>query len=977
MRAGLSRIWQGIKSAIQRFANARLVIVAAFFCVLSAILVQRLFNLQIVNGQEYYDNYKLQIQKTKDVEATRGNIYDRNGKLLAYNELTYAVTIEDSGEYDTVREKNEALNEIIMTTVDIVEKNGDFVINSFKIILDDDGNYAFATSSDTQRLRFIADVYGLTTIDQLTDEQRNSTADDIILYLCTDASYGYGIDLELMSKEDALKLVNIRYAISLNSFQKYIETTIAEDVSDDTVAEIMENKDTLQGVDIAEQSIRRYNYSEYTANVVGYTGKISTEEYEELSADEQENYSLTDTIGKDGIEKSMDAVLKGTRGSEKVYVNNVGKVIESAEVTKAVAGNDVYLTIDADLQEAAYKILEQELAGIIDNHLIDELDFDRTEVEDSSKVSIAAGDVYYAMIGNNIIDMSHFSEDDAGSNEKSVYKKFSKYKEEVLENLRSMMEDPKGKAYSRLSREWQAYMTYIVTDFLRTSKGVIMADAIDTNDATYQAWHTEESINVYTYLTHAISQNWIDTSKLTDFLGEQRAYSDSSEIYDALVDYTVSMAASDSSFDKLIYKYMIKDGQIPGRQICMILYEQGVMSKKDGDYDALASGTMTAYEFIKDKIQNIELTPGQLALEPCSGSVVLTDPNNGQVLACVSYPGYDNNKLANNMDSDYYSKLVMDGSSPLFNKATQEKTAPGSTYKPMVAVAGLLEGVITTTTQINCTGIFTELSTPHRCWAYPDSHGELDLTHAIENSCNFYFYTVGYDMSTTVTKDREGNETVSYSSNQGTDTLRKYAEMFGLGETSGVEIAESEPQISNESSVPSAIGQGNNNYTTTQLARYVTAVANRGTVYKLTLLDKVTTPAGDLVEEFQPEVTNTIDGITNAEWDAIDEGMRLVVTEAHARIFSSLNRTDVELYGKTGTAQQSTTHPDHGLFIGFAPDNEDPQVAMAVRIANGYSSSRAAEVGRDLMKYYYQTEDVDDIITGHAVQLSKSTTTGD
>ncbi len=977
MRAGLSRIWQEIKSAVSRFANARMIVIAVFFCILSVVLIQRLFVLQIVDGQEYADNYKLQIQKTKDVEATRGNIYDRNGKLLAYNELAYAVTIEDSGEYDSVAEKNEALNEIITTVIDIVEGNGDTVINSFNIVLDDDDNYVFSTTSDTQRLRFIADVYGLTTIDMLSEEQRSETADDIMEYLCTNPTYGYGIDMEAMPKEDVLKLVNIRYAISLNSYQKYIETTIAEDVCDETVSEISENVDTLQGVEIAEQSLRRYNYSMYTANVVGYTGKISTDEYDELSAEEQESYSLTDTIGKAGIEKSMDAILKGERGSEKIYVNNVGKVIESAEVTSAVAGNDVYLTIDADLQKATYELIEQELAGIILSHLVDDLDFDKSEVTDTSKIMIPAGDVYDALIENNILDMAHFSESDAGSNEKAVYKAFSQYKDKVFSDMRSLLEDPGGTVYNHLSKEWQAYMSYIVTDFLRNQTGVIMADAIDTNDETYQAWHTDETVNVYTYLTHAISQNWIDTSKLTDYLGEQDAYSDSSEIYNALIDYIIDQAAGDTDFDKLIYKYMIKAGTIPGDQLCLCLYEQGIMSMKDGEYTGLSNGTITAYQFIRTKIQNLELTPGQLALEPCSGSAVVTDPNSGEVLACVSYPGFDNNRLANTMDSEYYNKLVMDGSSPLFNKATQEKTAPGSTYKPLVAVAGLLEGDITTQTEFNCTGIFTELSTPHRCWAYPDSHGSLDLAGAIENSCNYYFYSIGYAMSTTTTKDKDGNETVSYSSNQGTDTLRKYAEMFGLGETSGVEITESEPQISNESSVPSAIGQGNNNFTTTQLARYVTAIANRGTVYKLTLLNKVTSPSGDQVEENEPVVTNTIDGITNAEWDTIDDGMRRVVTIAHNKIFTSLNHTDVELYGKTGTAQQSSSHPDHGLFIGFAPSEDDPGIAMAVRIANGYSSNRAAEVGRDICKYYYETEDIDTLITGTSATMGSSDTAGD
>ena len=94
------------------------------------------FYLQIVKGEEYAENYELQIQKTREVEGTRGNIYDRNGKLLAYNELAYSVMIEDNGEYDSTEEKNKELNKVISTVIDMVESNGDSIINDFGIILD-------------------------------------------------------------------------------------------------------------------------------------------------------------------------------------------------------------------------------------------------------------------------------------------------------------------------------------------------------------------------------------------------------------------------------------------------------------------------------------------------------------------------------------------------------------------------------------------------------------------------------------------------------------------------------------------------------------------------------------------------------------------------------------------------------------------------------------------------------------------------
>lgn len=143
----------------------------------------------------------------------------------------------------------------------------------------------------------------------------------------------------------------------------------------------------------------------------------------------------------------------------------------------------------------------------------------------------------------------------------------------------------------------------------------------------------------------------------------------------------------------------------------------------------------------------------------------------------------------------------------------------------------------------------------------------------------------------------------------------------------GLEIPESEPQISDDSSVPSAMGQGTNNYTTSQLARYISTVANEGAVYKLSLLDRVEKIDGTVVEEFQSEQTNTIEEVSQDTWDAVHSGMRGVILN-NSSLFSKINESSVSLYGKTGTAQQSKTHADHGLFVGFASNGGDPEIGI-------------------------------------------------
>ncbi len=959
-----------IKEWIMEIIKSRLFVTVIAFCVLFAILIQRVFYLQIVKGQYYLDNYKLQIRNTREVPGTRGNIYDRNGELLAYNELAYSVTIEDNGDYSsmTLKEKNKIVNETVEEVIDIVESNGDTVISDFGIILNASGNYEFAAQNETSKLRFLADIYGYQTIDELTDKEENASADDIINYLCEDERYGYGIDQSSMEKSRILKMVNIRYAISLNSFQKYIPTTIASNVSDETVAEIMENSDRLQGVNIAEDSLRRYTDSKYFASLIGYTGKISQEEYNEKKESSKE-YTLTDIVGKSGLEQTMDEKLQGTKGKEIVYVDSVGNVIETEKKTDAVAGNDLYLTIDKNLQEATYQIIEEKLAGILVSRIQNIMNYDPASAGDSSKIIIPIDDVYHALFANEVIDTKHFSSTDAKETEKKVAALVAEKKASCIAEVMSQLRDPAAASYKSLSKEMQAYMNYIADDLLMDQAGILSSDAIDISDKTYIAWTKDETISLYEYLNYAISKNWINLSGIPQAETEQEKYSDLNEIYGQILTYLEQTLPSDSTFEKLVYRYMIKANELKGKDICRILYEQNVIAFDEGQYQGLEGGQIDPYSFLVGKISSLEITPAQLALEPCSGSAVVTDVNTGEVLACVSYPGYDNNRLTNTMDSAYYNKLANDLSSPFYNTATQERTAPGSTYKMLTSVAALTEGIITPSDGVVCEGIFEKVFPNPKCWISPGAHGWLDVTGALQHSCNIFYYEMGYELGVTESGDKKGEDgkpAKTYSSDLGIEKLTKYAEMFGLNEKSGLEISESKPQISDTDSVLSAIGQGTNNYTTSQLARYVTAVANRGKVFQLSLLDKTVDKKGNVVKDYQPELRNEITEVSDSTWNAVQQGMEDMVSTTGT--FDSLRLEGFQMAGKTGTAQQSETHPDHALFVGYAP-SENPEIAVSVRIANGYNSSYTAEIGRDIVKYKYHLGDTEDIVTGSASML--------
>ena len=308
------------------------------------------------------------------------------------------------------------------------------------------------------------------------------------------------------------------------------------------------------------------------------------------------------------------------------------------------------------------------------------------------------------------------------------------------------------------------------------------------------------------------------------------------------------------------------------------------------------------------------------------------------------------------MDSAYYNQLNSGTSRPFYNRATQEETAPGSTFKMVSATAALEEGIVNAGTTFYCNGVFSDVQPSPRCWIHPSGHGSLDLVHAIENSCNVYFYNVGYELG----MDSEGN----YDSDRGTDRLAKYAEMFGLGEKSGLEIDEASPEISDEYSIQSAIGQGTNNYTVSQLNRYVTAIANRGTVYDLTLIDKTTDSSGNLLRDNEAEVVRTIDELDTSTWDLLQEGMERMITSNYS-VFAGL---EFSMAGKTGTAQHNELHAEHVLFVGYAPA-DSPEVSIAARIPYGYNSGYASQVARDVLRIYFDPELKDELITGHAAEL--------
>ncbi len=942
-----------LKDIILDYVKSRLFPVTVLIVVMFCLLVNKLFNIQIVEGEEHSENFIYKSKKTLTVDSVRGNIYDVNGNLLAYNKLSYNVTFANDTNLANVAEEkgvseNELKNKIVYDTILILEKHGDSLSTDFPISLSD-GAFSFTVSGSTLN-NFLKDVYAKSSYEELSDEQKNSTAEDVFNYLRYGSKSNRNFDISSdYTDEEALKIMSCRYELWLNRYQQYVPVNIAEDISEESNAEIKEHQDELIGIDIEVKSLRVYNDAKYFAHIIGYIGYASAEDLEQLNADVEEGmeYTSSDMVGKTGIERVYESELRGTDGETEMYVDNLGKVLEVISETPAEAGNDVYLTIDRDLEIYCYDMLEKEIASI----LLANITPDQYAPEDNEDNIIPITDVYFAMFNNNQLSLDEMTEDDATELEKNIYSLYQNKQTETIARLESILKTEFTPLYS-LSTEYQDYMEYICE--MLAAEDIFDSSKIERTDDMF-IQYTNNQISLAEYLKYAISVEAIDISAIE----ADSTYYDSEEIYNLLCDYIINYLNSDTEFDKLMIKIMIQSGEITGSNVVNLIYDQGVLDAEgDADYAAFKNAEFNAYEFMRIKIEKLEITPAMLALDPCSGSVVVTDVNTGEVRALVSYPSYDNNYLTNTVDSEYYNMLLNDKTNPLYNRSCRQLTAPGSTFKIISSIAGVSEGAINIDTQFFDKGQFTEVYTQPKCWIYPGSHGTVGIAQALNDSCNYFFYEVGYRLATL-----QG----TYSDSLGISLLQKYATMFGLNETSGIELQETEPHMSDNDAVVSAIGQGTHAYTPTQLSKYVSTIANSGTCYDLSLIDKVTSYDGTTLYTNQHTISSTV-SIDGALWDTVHSGMRLVVSD-HFRSNTLLNSLSVNVAGKTGTAQESENRPNHALFISYAP-YENPEVSVTVVIQNGYSSGNAVELAGFIYAYMYNPELLEDAEISGDTQVS-------
>ena len=913
-----------LKERLGELLRNRLFVLLAAAAVIFMILVGRLFFMQIVNGEEADASLTSSVTREVTIPAARGNIYDRYGRPLAVNEAAFSVEIDDSITVDYEDADAEAVS-----LYKKLIKNGYVVGDDLPITKD--APYEFTISSDEleewktnigltkkqmnytaeETLNYLYERFGITDADMTEEEKRalvslginindkNIMITNLIMTIETNGgeivdelpisqeqpyyfllededeilswkssvsmseeeldydaeeSMQYLIELfgipENISPSMQRKVAAVRYSLYLQRYKKYQPVTVAREINDEVIAAVEENLDKFPGVSVETESMRVYGDGEIFSNIIGYIRQISDTELQEYS---EYGYTSGDIVGKTGIEKVMELELNGQDGKMLVEVDNMGRKISTLETEAPVSGDDVFLTIDKELQISAYNYLKDALADAIITRLTSELEKD---------VPVTLKQLFTSMIDSNNIS---------------------------------------------------------VTEVMKAEDGYqkVLKDIILAHDPDIDVTDSEDKTEAKQVLTNAVDNGTI-------------------------------------SYTTLIY----------------VMIEQGVITADDNYKARIASGELTPFNVIIEKLESGDLEPAETGLEPCTGSVVVSNVNSGEVLALVTYPSYDNNELVNTFNNEYYNKLLEDPTTPLVNRPLMQKKAPGSTLKMITAIAGLETGVIIPDTQIRDKGVFKDAGTPYaNCLIYSlngSTHGYVDVSHALEVSCNYFFYEVGYQL---------GNDTENPRSLKGITILDEYYDAFGLNSPTGVEIGESAPSMASPSykeevikwqnpeatssqtawtsgdTIRAAIGQSVNSFSAASMNKYVATLANGGTRYKMHLLDKVKSSDGTVTEEVEETVENVLE-IAPENLEAVYEGMLLVTQGSKGTLRTVFKDFPIDVAAKSGTAEENKNLSSHVWFVGFAP-YDDPQIAVTVMIPFGdVTGSPAAVVARNVIGEY-------------------------
>lgn len=661
-------------------------IVSAFIYIIGIVLLIQLFNLQIVQGEEYRETSNTRLTRESVLKAARGNVRDQSGNILAGTKSGIDVELYKT-KIDT-----ETLNSTLLEFTRILEKSGDkykdelpITINPFNFTISEASQASWKKNNNIEETKTAEECF------YILKEKYKINNDNI---------------------EETRKIMTLRYTITKTGYSNTRPVQIATNISENSLAQLNEQSASFPGLSMPVNPTRSYQSSNLASHILGYVGKV---ESKDLEGENKDRYLLDDIIGRTGVEYIFEPYLKGTNGIKQIDMAVDGTVTNEYVSKEAIAGSDVILTIDANLQQ-------------------------------------------------------------------------------------------------------------------------VTEDALEAN-----------------------------INKIAN----------------------------------------------------------GGFSERSDAY---------------------------------AGSAVVLNVKTGEVLAMASYPDFEPGLFATGISQEKYNEYNSEEAhSPLFNRAIQSTSSPGSTFKMVTAIAGLETGNITTKEKINDVGAYKYADLTVHCWNR-SGHGYLAVSDAIKHSCNYFFYETG--------------------KRTGINDLSRYAKYFGLGRKTGVELLGEEagyvasPETSKllnhewygGLTLVASIGQGDNSFSTLQMAKYTSMIANGGKDIDVTIIKSIIDAYGNEVprSEIQKFVNERL-GLKEEETEkleikpetitAVKEGMRGVTSESGGTAYSTFRGFNIEVGGKTGSATINEKKTN-AWFVGFAPFDE-PEIAVVIMVENGAHGSYTAEVARDIIAEYF------------------------
>ena len=922
----------------------RIFVMLCGIIVLFAIIVLRLFSLQIIHGAKYEESITASVARELPVAAPRGGIYDRYGRPLAVNTVAYCVQIDGSLELDFSDEERQKLAKDL---TDRLFENGHIRTNSLPISQKTPYTFTFEGTEEEQEAQ---ELRWKTSIG-LEKKQRKMTAKECLDWLTKqyDVPAGYSSAekrtyLSLCLGDDR-NLMALTLALKLNEFDE----------------EIVDELPLAKEAPYTFQFNGNKNREKSWKQSVAMEGK-------QLSYDSLQTLDyLRDYFGlPEGLPNDLVRNTLGIRYS-------------------------MYLQRDQQYQtvNVATNVSAKTLAYIEENQDT----FPCVIVDTISLREYPEGE-YFAHILGYIRQMTEgdyaLYKDDVDAMGTPVYSKSDIVGQDGMEKLYEReLNGTDGKVQIEVDNQGRR-MSVIESTEPTPGKDLFLTLDSEPQKVAYDALEEE-----------------LRSAVLTKLRGGGKSYASSLDLFSSMINVNHISAADMLYAEKGTVQYEVykklkqaqptfdpeqedaaevaKDflleglekGTISQRELMLMMIEQEHIDVTEEERQGIDSGSLSPVSLIVNKLSNKEISPAITGLDPCTGSVFVTQVGTGEVLASVTYPSYDNNELVNTFNNSYYNALLQDGNTPLVNRPLKQKKAPGSTFKMIVALAGLETGTITPNSLITDKGIFKDAGLPYaRCWIYSNTggtHGPVNVSHALEVSCNYFFYELGYRLGN---PDGENNTTTG---NRSITVMNEYMAAFGLNDFTGLELDEYGPTMAspankekavktfnpdattsqtrwtNGDTIRAAIGQSINSYTPAQMTKYISTLANGGTLYQLHMVDHVQNPDGSLHSETEDVVENVIE-FKKENLQAVYDGMYLVTNGTRGTIRGSFDDLPVKVAAKTGTAEEDKNRNSHTWFVCFAP-YDDPQIAITVMMPFAEKSGASApNVAKAIIRKYLGLE---------------------